>query len=125
MVLTEYLTKYPYAEPLFSKEAGEVADELFKYISLFRPPKEILSDQGTEFCNKVVDKLSKRCGIEHVTTAAYHPRTNGLTERFNKTLVLALSKHAADDPKQWHKWIPFTLLAYRTKVALLSERHMS
>jgi hypothetical protein len=57
LVITEYLTKYPYAIPLKSKTAREIAGHLFTYISLFGPPKEILSDQGKEFLNEVVDEV--------------------------------------------------------------------
>ena len=49
MVITEYLTKYPYAVPIKTKSATEIGAELFKFISIFGPPKEILSDQGKEF----------------------------------------------------------------------------
>jgi len=48
-------------------------------------------------------------------TAAYNPRTNGMTERFNQTFIEALRKHAEKDQKKWHKWIPFILLAYNSR----------
>lgn len=115
MVITEYLSKFPYAIPIKSKTAEEIASGLFDYISLFGPPYEILSDQGKEFLNSVVESMLKMTGIEHRVTSAYHPRTNGLTEKFNHTLVKVLSKHAEQDPN-WHKWIPFALLAYRSRV---------
>lgn len=90
MVITDYLSKYPYAVPIKSKESGEIESELWNFITLFGPPKAILSDQGREFCNQVVDHLLKLTGIEHKVTLAYNPRTNGQTERFNKTLVESL-----------------------------------
>ena len=105
MVITEYLTKYPYAVPIKSKSAVEIGSELFKFIALFGLPKEILSDQGKEFLNSVVDQ-----------TSIYHPRTNGLTERFNQTMVSALRKHAETQELDWDKWLPFILLAYRSRV---------
>ena len=86
LVITEYLSKYPYAVPIKSKTAQEVAACLWTYISMFGPPGEILSDQGTEFLNQVVDKLCRGFGIDRRVTSAYNPRTNGLTERFNGTV---------------------------------------
>ena len=80
LVLTEYLSKYPMAFPLKSKTAEEIAKHLWKFISIFGPPKEILSDQGREFVNQVIDELLKRTGIERRVTSPYHPRTNGLTK---------------------------------------------
>jgi hypothetical protein len=116
LVITEYLTKYPYAKPIKSKSAEEIAQHLLEYICFFGPPKEILSDQGTEFNNELVNKLISCVGSEHRITSAYNPRTNGLTERFNQTLVEALRKHCEGDNNNWHKWIPFVLFAYRTRV---------
>ena len=54
------------------------------------PPKEILSDQGKEFINKMVAALLEKTGVERRVTSPYDSRTNGLTERFNRTLVEAL-----------------------------------
>ena len=58
--------------------------------------------------------MSKICGVERKVTSPYHPQTNGLTERFNQTLVIMLRKLAEEDPKRWDEWIPFALIAYRT-----------
>ena len=115
LVITEYLTKYPYAVPIKSKTAEEIAEKLLVYISLFGPPKTILSDQGTEFNNAVVDRLIKATGVEKRITSAYHPRTNGLTERFNYTFVEALRKFTSEDNENWPKWVPFVLMAFRSR----------
>ena len=116
LVLTEYLSKYPYAVPIRSKEAVEIAEHLFQFISIFGPPKTILSDQGREFVNEVVDKLLVKIGTEHRVTSAYHPNTNGQTERMNQTLILSLRKHCEAHPSDWFKWLPFILMSYRTRV---------
>jgi hypothetical protein len=116
LVITEYLSKFPMAYPVKTKQASEVAQHLFDYISLFGPPKVILSDQGTEFVNETVNKLSELTGIERKVTSSYRPQTNGLTERFNKTLVESLRRHAEMEPSQWDLWIPYILFAYRTRI---------
>jgi len=101
---------------LFLVYPSEIAEKLFEFIALFGPPKELLSDQGKEFLNEVITQLSMICGIERKVTAPYHPQTNGLTERFNGTLVASLRKHCVTDPNSWVKWLNFILLAYRTKI---------
>jgi hypothetical protein len=58
---------------------------------------------GLEFNNKIFHKLCQRCQIKHETTAAYNPRTNGLTERFNQTLCDSLRKHAEMNHLDWVK----------------------
>ena len=116
LVITEYLSKYPYAVPIKSKSAKEIASCLWAYISLFGPPQEMLSDQGSEFLNEVVESLCTGFGINRRVTSAYNPRTNGLTERFNATLVKSLRKQAEEEPLKWDKWLPLVLLAYRSRV---------
>ena len=122
LVITEYLTKFPYIVPIKSKEASEIAFHLLMYISIFGPPKVILSDQGTEFCNKIVDTMLSSIGIEHSVTSGYNPRTNGMVERFNQTLIESLRKHAEMDVENWDKWIPYVGLSYRTRVHSTTEK---
>lgn len=83
MVITEYLSKYPYAVPIRSKSADEIAEKLWVYISIFGPPKELLSDNGKEFLNKVIDRLLAFSGVERRITSKYSPAVNGLTEKMN------------------------------------------
>ena len=90
LLITEYLTKFPHGSPIKSKTAQEIAEKLFEYIALFGPSHWMLTDMGNEFIAQVVQQLCNNCGIQTETTAAYNPRTNGLTERFNKTLCESL-----------------------------------
>jgi transposase InsO family protein len=57
---------------------------------------------GNEFVAEVDQELITSCGVEHDVTAAYNPRTNGLTERFNRTLCECLRKHADGNSLDWH-----------------------
>ena len=77
-------------------------------------PQELLSDQVTSFCNELVDALCTIMEIKHKLASAYHPQTNGLTERFNHTLCTTLAKYASDQPENWDAYIPAALFAYRT-----------
>jgi len=65
-----------------------------KWIFAYGTPKIILNaDNGTEFQNKVIEKLCKHQNIEHRVTASYNLRVNGLTKRLNQTLITCLRKH--------------------------------
>jgi hypothetical protein len=116
LLITEYLTKFPHGFPIKTKTAQEIAERLFEYIALFGPSDLMLSDMGKEFVAQVVQQLCENCGIQHDTTAAYNPRTNGLTERFNQTLCESLRKHAEANPLDWVKWLPYVLMCYRRRV---------
>ena len=74
----------------------------------------VISDQGREFVNQVQDELCRLTGTEHRVTSAYHPQTNGLTERFNQTLQTALLKVVNETQTDWDEHLPAVLFAYRT-----------
>ena len=116
LIITEFLTKFPYAVAIKTKSAEEIASQLWNYFSIFGPTKIMLSDQGKEFMNSVVDKLLSNIGTEHTVTSPYHPQCNGMAEKLNSTLISTIRKHTDSDPLNWHKWLPYCLLAYRSRV---------
>ena len=116
LVITEMLSRYPYAVAIKSKTAVEISGHLFIYISLFGPPQSMGSDNGSEFVNEIVDTMLSNIGIEHRVTSAYHPNTNGQCERFNATLISSLRKHCEKHPTDWVQWLPFVLMSYRSRI---------
>ena len=77
-------------------------------------PRKLLSDRGANFLSKLMIELYKLLGIQKVNTTAYHPQTDGLVERFNRTLTDTLAKSAKDNRRNWDKRLPQVLFAYRT-----------
>ncbi|CAF0805074.1 unnamed protein product [Brachionus calyciflorus] len=57
LLIVEFFTKFPYAVLIKSKTALEISEHLWQFFCLFDPAKEILSDQGTEFVNEVLDSM--------------------------------------------------------------------
>ena len=51
------------------------------WVAHYSFPREIVSDNGTEFANQVFQHLCDRTNIIHVKTTPYHSRSNGLAER--------------------------------------------
>ena len=52
-------------------------------------------------------------GFHQVNTTAYHPQTDGLVERYNRTLTGMLAKTAEKEGPEWDKRLPYVLFAYR------------
>ena len=102
-----------------TKEAKHVAEFLYKMILRYGCPLEIVSDQGREFCNQLVDLLEELTGFKHKITSAYHPQSNGLDERFNQTLKAQLQKLVNENQDNWDELLDNILFAYR------SSRHNS
>jgi len=73
-----------------------------------------MSDQGREFVNQVNHHFLRLTGTQHKISCAYHPRTNGLIERFNQTLQRSLVKLVGEDQTTWDDHLDAVLFAYRT-----------
>ena len=113
LVVLDYATRYPEAIPLRKTSAKVIAKELFQMFTRVGIPKEILTDQGTPFMSKVTKELCKLLKITHLRTSVYHPQTDGLVERFNKTLKGMLRKVVAQDGKDWDCLLPYLMFSVR------------
>lgn len=116
-VATEYLTRFAVAMPIRNKDATTVGKFVFEHIiCLFGVPKILQHDQGREFCNNFSEFMCEKLQITKGISTAYHPQTNGLTERFNQTLVSQLMKIQNDNNNNWDEHIQAILFAYRVSV---------
>ena len=113
-VAVDYLTKWPEARALGEATANEVSKFIYEeIICRHGSPKKILTDRGSHFNNQIVRELMDKYLIKHNLSTPYHPKTNGLVERFNRTLCEALAKLTEDE--EWDEKISSVLYAYRTK----------
>ena len=117
IVFSDYLTKWPEAFAIPNQSTQTIA-ELFveQIVCRHGPPLELLSDQGANFQLNLVAEICKICDMHKVSTMAYHPQTDGLVERFNKTLPAILPMYISSNQRDWDKFIPFALFAYRTSI---------
>ncbi|GFT77862.1 transposon Ty3-I Gag-Pol polyprotein, partial [Trichonephila clavipes] len=108
-------TRYAITKALPTAEVDEIAKFLLEEIVLRHgAPRVIITDRGAVFRSKLVSSLVDLCNIDHRFTTAYHPQTNGLTERFNKTLADMLSMYVDVEQKNWDEILPFVTFAYNT-----------
>eukprot|EP00745_Piridium_sociabile_P039699 TRINITY_DN746_c0_g1_i1.p1 TRINITY_DN746_c0_g1~~TRINITY_DN746_c0_g1_i1.p1 ORF type:complete len:924 (-),score=128.82 TRINITY_DN746_c0_g1_i1:522-3017(-) len=113
LVMVDFATRYPEATPLKEITAKSVADALWVMWSRTGIPGEVLTDRGTQFMSKTMEEVYDLLAIKGLRTTAYHPQCNGLVERFNGTLKAMLRRLIGDKPKEWDRWIPALLFAYR------------
>ncbi|GFV66162.1 retrovirus-related Pol polyprotein from transposon 17.6 [Trichonephila clavipes] len=115
IVCTDYSTRYAITKALPTAEVDEIAKFLLEEIVLRHGvPRVIITDRGAVFRSRLVSSLVDLCNIDHRFTTAYHPQTNGLTERFNKTLADMLSMYVDVEQKNWDEILPFVTFAYNT-----------
>ena len=114
IVFMDYLTKWPEVFLAMDQTALTIAKLLVEeVISQHGVPRELLSDRGASFLSKLLAEICSLMGINKVNTTAYHPQTDGLVERFNRTLLDMLSKTVQSGRQDWDVRLPYVLFAYR------------
>ena len=115
-VMVDHYTKWLEAVALPQKSAELAAKALVERIVLIHgAPKEIHSDQGTEFVNELWKELNLILGIKRSATLPYMPRSNGLAERTNRELINSL-KRTTLTPQEWDERLPYVVFAHNISV---------
>ncbi|PIK44525.1 Retrovirus-related Pol polyprotein from transposon [Apostichopus japonicus] len=113
----DYFSKWVEVAAIPNQEAVTIAKILIeRFICRFGIPDEIHSDQGRQFESKVFQKTCELLRIRKTRTTPYHPQSDGMVERFNRTLETMLSMVVAPNQKDWDTWLPYASLAYNTAV---------
>ena len=117
LICTDYFTRWTEAFPKPNQEARTVADLFMReFISRYGVPHQIHTDQGRQFESQLFQNLCSMLGINKTRTTPLHPQSDGLVERFNRTLEDMLSKVVSSDQRDWDQKLPFVMLAYRSSV---------
>ena len=118
VVFVDRMTKRAYFQPTTTNAtAPEIADIFFN--TIFRNhglPKVIVSDRDAKFTSKFWKALFKQLDTKLAMSTAFHPQTDGQTERMNRTLEQMLriyTNYAQDD---WDKLLTIAEFAYNNSV---------
>ena len=115
IVAIDYLTKWPEARAVSDIKAKTVAKFIYEdIICRHGAPIILLSDRGSNFMSELIAELCNDFQIKHHKSSAYRPQTNGMIERFNRTIGEAIAKINSYNFKEWDEILPSVLLAYRT-----------
>ena len=79
-----------------------IVDEMF---CRFSQPEQLHYDQGRQFESLLLSEVCKLLGIQKLRTTAYHPQSDGLVERWNRTLLQSLSTMVEDHPEDWDECV--------------------
>ena len=107
------LTGYVFCIPLKTKTAEEVLQAYIDNVySKFGGSLKILSDNGTEFKNKIFEHIAKELGVVYkLYTPPYHPASNGRIEGFHAFIKACISKHILPQ-LEWDDLVPLACAAY-------------
>ncbi|GJS08775.1 reverse transcriptase domain-containing protein [Tanacetum coccineum] len=114
LIAVDYVSKWAEAQALPTNDGRVVVAFLKKLFCRFGMPKALISDRGTHFCNKIIEKTMKRYGVNHRFSTSYHPQTSGQVENMNRALKRILEKTVKDNPAIWSRKLDDALWAFHT-----------
>ena len=106
-------TRFPEAIPLRNIKADMIVKALIKFFTLVGLPKEVQSDQGSNFMSGLFQSVMVQLGIRQIKSTAYHPQSQGALERFHQTLRTMMRAYCITQKHDWDEGIPFLLFAAR------------
>jgi hypothetical protein len=78
----------------------------------FGLPTKVISDRDPQFMSKFMQVACKVTGIKHAPSMAYHPRTDGQSERSNQWLEMAIRFITDEKQKNWAPYLPIAQFAH-------------
>lgn len=116
MVVVDRFTKYAHFVPLSHPFTAATVARAFwdNIIKLHGVPMSIVSDRDKIFTSNMWRALLDAAGTKLSFSTAYHPQTDGQSERVNQCLEMYLRCAVHDNPKHWRKWLPTAEFWYNT-----------
>lgn len=119
LVMVDRLTKYTHFIPCMKSITAEelahlVLDRLIRYHGI---PKSFITDRDKLFTSNYWKTLVSTMGIKHKLSTAYHPQTDGQTERANQTLEAYLRHYVNYAQDNWVNYLPMAQLALNQQIS--------
>ena len=100
---------------MITASAEERCDHLINtWIARYGCPMTFQSDNGTAFVGELTKELMRRSQVAQAHSTTYHPQTNGLVERQNRTLVSMLRVYCSRYMTDWDRYLPQVMGAYNS-----------
>jgi len=118
LVVVDRLTKMVHFVPTMEKTSAEGLARLFRdnVWKLHGLPESIILDRGPQFAAGLMRELNGMLGIASKLLTAFHPQTDGQTERMNQELEQYLRMFIDHRQEQWPEWLGTAEFAYNNKV---------
>ena len=113
LVITDHFTRFSQTIPTRNQTARTTAEMfLNQFVVHYRLPKRIQRDQGRNFESTLIKEMCTLHGLEKSRTTPYHPMGNGMTEKFNQTLIRMLRTLQGEKKFNWKAHVVPFVLAY-------------
>ena len=112
LIVVDAYSKWPEVVAMDETTTDKTVDALRAIFARWGIPLQMVTDNGPQFTSAGFERFLALNNIKHVRSSPYHPATNGLAERFVKTLKNALRVSKGDGHTLQHRLASF-LLNYR------------
>lgn len=114
LVVTDRFTKFgrfiPYRETWTAEQLARVF--MKEVVANHGIPQQLISDRDKLFTSNFWTELMKILGVQHKLSTAYHPQTDGQTERLNQVLEQYLRCYVNNCQDNWVSLLPVAQVAY-------------
>jgi hypothetical protein len=115
-VISNYYTKWTECFAMPNMEAKSVAQLLVEEVIVrFGTPYVIHTYQGVQFESILFQETCRLLQIEKTRTTPYHPQSDGMVERNNRTILTMLSAFVNENQNDWDEHLPYISMAYRAQ----------
>ena len=105
LVITDHFSRFAFAIPTRNQTAKTTVVLYNEFIVCYGTPARLHSDQDANFESQILKELCEVMGIHKSRTTPYHASGNGMTERFNRTLISMLGTLDIEKKKKWKQYI--------------------
>ncbi|XP_046802727.1 uncharacterized protein K02A2.6-like [Lucilia cuprina] len=97
LICVDSFSQFPYVSSMSSTTSEDTVAALSTIFSMEGIPDTIVSDNGPQLTSATFQNFCKNLGVQHITTAPFHPASNGLAERFVRTFKSSVRKNIDDN----------------------------
>lgn len=112
--IVDYVSKMSHMIPIRDSTSTHELANLFMHeiVRHHGIPDKIISDRDSKFTSDVWTEFCKQFKIQRALSTAWHPQSDGQTERIHRTLEQSLRTLISADEKEWETLLPCVELAY-------------
>ena len=101
IVIADHFSKFGWCKSCSSKESKSIVEAIQIFFSFCGKPKILQSDNGREFVNKEVESFLQKQDVKFLHGRPYHPQSQGMIERLNRTIQQSLNVIFAKNPSNF------------------------
>ena len=118
IVIIDTFSRWVELYPRKDTTAAAAADALMEHYGTFGAAAEIVSDNGSQYANHVLEELGLLVGNRHTFTTAYSKEENAIVERANKEVLRHMRAMIFEENtvQHWHRYLPLIKRIMNSKV---------